>query len=103
MKLRMKQTRYQMTLYIYPVADCGKDLQTGDPLTVETEGDSVYELKKRITGLILYAMTTFKSSDGECFLEVSITREGNEYIDRDECWIEVDLSKNTVEYKGDIV
>lgn len=100
MKIKMKQTVYKMTLHIYPVADCGEDLSTGEPISIESEGDDVYELKRRITSLILYTMTTFKANDGECFLEMSITKDGGDYFDRDEGWVTVDLNSRTVEYNG---
>jgi hypothetical protein len=88
---------YKITLTIYPIADCGKDLQHGEPLEVFYEGSDVYEMKKDIDTTILHTMRELNANDGETFVEFLMEHNG-EYYDHDEQWIDVDLENNCIKY-----
>lgn len=96
---KFRNPKYKMTLYIYPVADCGEDLQTGDPLEVSSEGEDLYEMKCGVNELILNTMTAFNANDGKCFIEVRIEKD-DEYFDCDEWWVSVNLAERTVTRGG---
>lgn len=88
---------YKITLAIYPIADCGKDLSKGEPCEVSYEGSDVYELKKFIDATILNTIRALNASDGETFVEMDIEHNG-EYYDHDEQTIFVDLKNNRIQY-----
>ena len=88
---------YKVTLTIYPIADCGKDLQHGEPIEVSYEGNDAYQMKIDVDDVILNAMKELNANDGETFVEFSMEHDG-EYFDHDEQWIYVDIANNRVEH-----
>lgn len=89
---------YKITLYIYPISDCGEDLIKGEPIEISYEGTDLYELKKSIDNTIVQTMKTHNTNDGEVFVELAIEKNG-EYYDHDEATVFVDLQNNTVKFK----
>ena len=96
---RVKDSEYKMTLYVYPVAVCGKDMQKGKPIEMFVAGTDVYKLKTRTEELVFDAMSRY---GGECFVEMRITKD-DEYFDSDEWWCYVNLQKKTVKCRGGVV
>ena len=88
---------YKLTLAIYPIADCGKDLSRGNPLEVSYEGSDLDALKRDIDYVILDTMRKFNANDGETFVELDIEHNGR-YYDHDEQTIFVDLKNNHIKY-----
>ena len=92
---RVRKPEYVMSLYVYPVALCGDDLQKGNPLEVSAKGDDLYALKMRTEELILSCC----DYDGECFVEIRVEKDG-QYCESDEVWAEVDLVAKKVKIGG---
>ena len=88
---------YKLTLTIYPIADCGKDLTKGEPLEAIIEGYNVFEMKSEIDYTILATMKAHSANDGETFVELDIEQNG-EYYDHDEQTVWVDLQNNRIKY-----
>ena len=88
---------YKLTLYIYPMADCGEDLTKGEALEVSIEGYNVFEIKAEIDYTILATMKAHNANDGETFVELVIEKDG-EYYDHDEATVFVDLKNNHIKY-----
>ena len=95
---RLREPKYVMELYIYPVARCGSDLQKGSPIEVSAESIHLYELKRKTEEMILSAMSA-EGYDGECFVEIRVTENGD-YCESDEIWADVCLVNKTVKTKG---
>lgn len=96
-ELSLEETKYKITLYIYPIADCGKDLSKGEPLEVFYEGTDLDALKRAIDWTIIETMKMHKANDGETLVEMEIEKN-DEYYDRDEAVVFVDLKNNRVKY-----
>lgn len=92
------EQKYKMSLYVYPVARCGVDLQKGKPLEVSVEGSDLFELKLKTEELVLSLMSS-KNYEGECFVELRTEKNG-EYHDSDEWWAVVDLVAKKVRNEG---
>ena len=92
---RAKDPVYRLSLTIYLVSECGRDLQSGEPYHTYSEGTDVYELKKGMNDLILSTLSLY-GKDGECFIEELIECNGK-YHDRDEYFGFIDLKNKTVE------
>jgi hypothetical protein len=88
---------YKITLTIYPIVDCGKDLQHGEPIEVSYEGNDAYQIKKDVDDTILRAMKELNTNDDEAFVEFLMEHDG-EYFDHDEQWIYVDIKNNRVKH-----
>ena len=88
---------YKLTLYIYPIADCGEDLIKGEPLEVSYTGNDLYAMKLAINNTIIAVMALHNANDGEAFVEMHIEKDG-EYYDHDEQTVFVDLQNNHIEY-----
>ena len=88
---------YELTLYIYPIADCSEDLIKGEPLDVSYEGEDLDALKRAIDWTIIETMKVHNANDGETFVELAIEKDG-EYYDHDEATVFVDLQNNIVKY-----
>ena len=88
---------YKITLTIYPIADCGKDLSRGDPLEVSYEGSDLDALKRNIDHTILDTMRKLNANDGETFVRLDIEHNGR-YCDHDEQTVWVDLQNNLIKY-----
>lgn len=88
---------YKIILTICPIADCGEDLQHGEPIEVSYEGNDAYQMKKDIDDTILSAMKELNANDGETFVEFLMEHDG-EYYDHDEQWIYVDLANNCIKH-----
>ena len=88
---------YKLTLYIYPIADCGEDLTKGEPIEVSYEGTDLCAMKLAIDNTIIATMTLYNSNDGETFVELAIEKDG-EYYDHDEATVFVDLQNNRVKH-----
>lgn len=93
---QFKKPVYEMELHIYSVALCGKDL-SGEPVVTSCKCEDVCELKKRAKAEILKALDPYNLSVGDCFIEITITKNG-EYFDRDEEWASVNQFNRTVEF-----
>ena len=89
---------YKLTLYIYPIANCGEDLTKGEPLEVSYEDKDLYAMKLTIDNTIIAVMKELNANDGETFVEMHIEKDG-EYYDHDEQTVFVDLQNNTVKYE----
>lgn len=88
---------YKIELTIYPIADCGEDLQHGESITVSYEGNDAHQMKTDVDDVILNAMKELNANDGETFVEFLMEHDG-EYFDHDEQWIYVDIKNNRVEH-----
>ena len=88
---QFRKPLYSITLSIYSVSNCGKDLQTGSPVEVSATDKDLYRLKNRVQELILSA-----NCEGECFVEMIVLKNGK-YYDSDEWWAVVDLVEKKVE------
>ena len=91
---------YKLTLTIYPIADCGEDLNKGEPLEAIIEGNNVFEMKSEIDYTILATMKAHKANDGVTFVEMDIEKDG-EYYDHDEQTVWVNLQTDRVVYGFD--
>lgn len=89
---------YKLTLYIYPIADCGKDLSKGEPLEVSYKGNTLEAMKSAINNTIIAVMALHNANDGETFVEMHIEKDGK-YYDHDEATVFVDLKNNTIKYE----
>ncbi len=89
---------YKLTLDIYPIADCGANLDKGEPITMFYVGFDLDLMKSQINEMVLRAMKSLDASDGETFVELSITKNG-QYYDHDEATVFVDLNNNTITYE----
>lgn len=96
-ELNLEEPRYKITLYIYPIADCGKDLSKGEPLEVSYEATDLDALKRAIDWTIIETMKMHKANGGETLVEMEIEKN-DEYYDRDEAVVFVDLKNNRVKY-----
>jgi hypothetical protein len=88
---------YKLTLTIYPVADCGRNLRISDALEVSYEGEDLDALKRVIDWTIINTMKVHNANDGETFVELDIEHNG-EYYDHDEQTVWVDLQNNRIKY-----
>lgn len=89
---------FKITLDIYPIADCGKDLSKGEPSTISYEGADLYQLQYYISDTLINVMRAFNCNDGETFIEIAIEKDG-EYYDHDEVTVFVDFINNRVRYE----
>jgi hypothetical protein len=89
---------YKLTLYIYPIADCGEDLTKGEPLEVSYEGADLDALKRAIDWTILETMKVHNANDGEAFVDLVIEKD-DEYYDSDSAIACVDLTNNCIKYE----
>ena len=96
-ELSLEETKYKITLYIYPITDCGKDLSRGEPLEVSYEATDLDALKRAIDWTIIETMKMHKANGGETLVEMEIEKN-DEYYDRDEAVVFVDLKNNRVKY-----
>lgn len=88
---------YKLTLTIYPIADCGRDLRIRDALEVSYEGEDLDALKRAIDWTIINTMKAHNANDGETFVDLDIEKNG-EYYDHDEATVFVDLKNNHIKY-----
>ena len=88
---------FKITLYIYPIADCGEDLTKGEPLEVSYKGYTLEAMKAALDNTIIAVMALHNANDGETFIEMLIEKDGK-YYDHDEATVFVDLKNNHIEY-----
>ena len=92
-----EESVYKITLAIYPIADCGKDLTKGEPLETSYEGNNLVILKRAIDWTIINTMKIHNANDGETFVEMDIEKDGK-YFDHDEITAVVDLRHSSLRY-----
>lgn len=93
---RTRDYHYKMTLYVYPVALCGENVQRGQPLVATAEDTSLFRLKNQTEQLVVALMMPY---GGDCFVEMRIECDG-QYCDCDEWWAEVDTVNKRMKNKG---
>ena len=89
---------YKLNIDIYSLADCGANLDKCVPVTIFYTGFDLDVMKTAMNTFILNAMHSLDVSDGETFLDINITKNGQHY-DHEELTAFVDLNENTITYE----